>query len=69
MSHCNMGNGNKVVTPNIVVLSSNEIGNSNGVRAVNSVTSKTLAVNSSTLPHRDVHKHAWTSRATRWITF
>jgi hypothetical protein len=37
-----------------------EASNDNGVRVVNFATSKNLIV-SSTFPHRDIHKHTWTS--------
>jgi hypothetical protein len=33
----------------------------NGVRVVNFATSKNLIVKSTTFPHRDIHKHTWTS--------
>jgi hypothetical protein len=33
----------------------------NGVRVVNFATSKNLIVESTTFPHRDIHKHNWTS--------
>jgi exonuclease III len=33
----------------------------NGVRVVTFVTSKNLIVKSVTFPHRDIHKHTWTS--------
>jgi endonuclease/exonuclease/phosphatase family metal-dependent hydrolase len=35
--------------------------NDNGVRVVNFATSKNLIVKSTTFPHRDIHKHTWTS--------
>jgi hypothetical protein len=35
--------------------------NDNGVRVVNFVTSKNLIVNSTTFPHRNIHKHTLTS--------
>jgi hypothetical protein len=38
-----------------------EVSNDNGVRVVNSETSKHLIVKSTTFPHRDIHKHIWTS--------
>jgi hypothetical protein len=38
-----------------------EASNDNGVRVVNFSTSKTLIVKSITFPHRDIHKHTWTS--------
>ena len=33
----------------------------NGVRIVNFATSKNLVVKSTMFPHRDIHKHTWTS--------
>jgi hypothetical protein len=38
-----------------------EASNDNGVRVVNFATSKNLIVKSATFPHRDIHKHTWTS--------
>jgi endonuclease/exonuclease/phosphatase family metal-dependent hydrolase len=38
-----------------------EASNDNGVRVVNFSTSKNLIVKSTTFPHRDIHKHTWTS--------
>jgi exonuclease III len=38
-----------------------ETSNDNGVRVVNFATSKNLIVKSPTFPHRDIHKHTWTS--------
>jgi hypothetical protein len=38
-----------------------EANNDNGVRVVNFATSKNLIVKSATFPHRDIHKHTWTS--------
>jgi endonuclease/exonuclease/phosphatase family metal-dependent hydrolase len=38
-----------------------EASNDNGVRVVNFTTSKNLIVKSTTRPHRDIHKHTWTS--------
>jgi hypothetical protein len=38
-----------------------EASNDNGVRVVNFATSKHLIVTSTTFPHRDIHKHTWTS--------
>ena len=35
--------------------------NDNGVRIVNFATSENLVVKSTMFPHRDVHKHPWTS--------
>jgi hypothetical protein len=38
-----------------------EASSDNGVRVVNFATSKNLNVKSTTFPHRDIHKHTWTS--------
>jgi endonuclease/exonuclease/phosphatase family metal-dependent hydrolase len=38
-----------------------ETSNDNGVRVVNFATWKNLIVKSTTCPHRDIHKHTWTS--------
>jgi hypothetical protein len=38
-----------------------EVSNDNGVRVVNSATSKNLLVESTMFPHCDIHKHTWTS--------
>jgi hypothetical protein len=38
-----------------------ETSNDNGVRVVNFATLKNLIVKSTTFPHHDIHKHAWTS--------
>jgi endonuclease/exonuclease/phosphatase family metal-dependent hydrolase len=35
--------------------------NNNGVRAVNFATLKNLVVKSTMFPHRNIHKHTWTS--------
>ena len=35
--------------------------NDNGVRIVNFATSKNLVVKNTMFPHRDIHKHTWTS--------
>jgi hypothetical protein len=35
--------------------------NDNGVTVVNFATSKNVIVKSTTFPHRDIHKHTWTS--------
>ena len=35
--------------------------NYNGVRILNLATSKNLVVKSTMFPHRDIHKHTWTS--------
>jgi len=33
----------------------------NGIKIVNFATSKSLAVNSTMFPHRNIHKYTWTS--------
>jgi hypothetical protein len=38
-----------------------EVNNNNGVRLVNFETSKNLIVKNTTFPHRNIHKHTWTS--------
>jgi hypothetical protein len=38
-----------------------EASNDNEVRVVNFATPKNLIVKSTTFPHRDIHKHTWTS--------
>jgi hypothetical protein len=38
-----------------------EASNDNGARVVNFATSKNLIFKSTTFPHRDIHKHTWTS--------
>jgi hypothetical protein len=38
-----------------------EASNDNGVRVVNFATWNNLIVQSTTFPHRDIHKHTWTS--------
>jgi exonuclease III len=38
-----------------------EASNDNGVRVINFGTSKNLIVKSTTFPHRNIHKHIWTS--------
>ena len=35
--------------------------NDNGIRIVNFAKSKNLVVKSTMFPHRDIHKHTWTS--------
>jgi hypothetical protein len=37
----------------------NEISNDNGVRAINSATSKNLRVKSAMFPHRNIYKYIW----------
>jgi hypothetical protein len=39
----------------------NEISNDNGVRLVNSATSKNLRVKSTMFPHHSIRKYSWTS--------
>jgi hypothetical protein len=39
----------------------NEIRNNSGVRVLNFATSKNLVVKSTMFPHRNIHKHTWTS--------
>jgi hypothetical protein len=39
----------------------NEVSNASKVRVVNFVTSKNLVVISTMFPHRNIHKHTWTS--------
>ena len=38
-----------------------QVSNDNGVRIVNSATSKNLVVKSTMFPHRNIHKCTWTS--------
>jgi hypothetical protein len=38
-----------------------EATNNNGFKVVNFATSKNLIVQSTTFPHRYIHKHTWTS--------
>jgi hypothetical protein len=38
-----------------------EVSNDNGVTVESFATSKNLIVTSTTFPHRDMHKHTWTS--------
>jgi hypothetical protein len=38
-----------------------EASNDNGVRVVNFATSKNIIVKSTIFPHRNIHKHTWTS--------
>jgi hypothetical protein len=38
-----------------------EVSNDNELRVVNFATSKDLIIKSTTFPHRDIHKHTWTS--------
>jgi hypothetical protein len=38
-----------------------KVSNDNGTTVVNSEASKHLIVKSTTFPHRNIHKHTWTS--------
>ena len=55
-----MGREN-IFKPTIGNESLHQDSNDNGIRIVNFATSKNLAVKSTTFPHRDIHKHTWTS--------
>jgi hypothetical protein len=50
-----------IFKPTIGKESLHEISNNNGVRLVNFVTSKNLIIKSTMFPHRNIHKHNWTS--------
>jgi hypothetical protein len=50
-----------IFKPIIVSESIHEASNDNGIRVVNFATSRNLILKSSTFPHRDIHKHTWTS--------
>jgi hypothetical protein len=50
-----------IFKPTIGNVSFHENSNDNGVRAVNSATSKNLVVKSTMFPHRRIHKHSRTS--------
>jgi exonuclease III len=50
-----------IFKPIICNKSLHEASNDNGVRVVNFATSKNLIVKSTIFPHRDIHKHTWTS--------
>ena len=50
-----------ICKPTIRNESPHQDGNNNGVRTVNFATSKNLVVKSIMFPHRDIHKHTWTS--------
>jgi exonuclease III len=50
-----------IINPLIGNDSLHEANNDNGVSVVNFATSKHLIVKSTTFPHRDIHKHTWTS--------
>jgi hypothetical protein len=48
-----------IFKPKIKSESLHEISNDNGVRAVNSATSKNLRVKNTMFPHRNIHKYTW----------
>jgi hypothetical protein len=50
-----------IFKPTIWNESLHQTSNYNGVRAVNVATSKNLFVKSTMFPHRNIHKHTWTS--------
>jgi hypothetical protein len=50
-----------IFKPVIGIESLHEASNDNGVRVVNFATLKNLIVKSTTFPHRNIHKHTWTS--------
>jgi hypothetical protein len=50
-----------ILKPTIGNESLHEISNDNGVGVVNFATSKTLTVKTTMFPHRNIHKHTWTS--------
>jgi endonuclease/exonuclease/phosphatase family metal-dependent hydrolase len=50
-----------IIKPIIGNESLHEASNDNSVRVVNFATSKNPVVKSTTFPHRDIHKHTWTS--------
>jgi hypothetical protein len=62
-----------IFKPTIGNESLHEISNDNGVRILNFATSKNLGVKSTMFPHREIHKHTWSTpegtHATRLITF
>jgi endonuclease/exonuclease/phosphatase family metal-dependent hydrolase len=47
--------------PTIGIESLHEYSYDNGVRVVNFATSQNLVVKSTMFPHRNIHKHTWTS--------
>ena len=55
-----MGREN-IFKPTIGQQSLHQDSNDNGVRLVNFATSKNLVVKSTMFPHRNIHKHTWTS--------
>ena len=50
-----------ILKPTIGQDSLHQDSNDNGVRLVNFATSKNLVVKSTMFPHRNIHKHTWTS--------
>jgi endonuclease/exonuclease/phosphatase family metal-dependent hydrolase len=50
-----------IFKPTIVKESLHADNNDNGVRVVNSATSKNIVVKSTMFPHRNIHKYTWTS--------
>jgi hypothetical protein len=50
-----------IFKPTIGNESVHEICNDNGFRLVDFITAENLRVKSTTFPHRNVHKHNWTS--------
>jgi hypothetical protein len=50
-----------IFKPTIENESLHKISNDNGVRLVNSATSKNLRVKSTIFPHRNIYKYSWTS--------
>jgi hypothetical protein len=50
-----------ILKPIIGNESLHEASNDNGVRVVNFATSKNLIVKITTISHRDIHNHTWTS--------
>jgi hypothetical protein len=53
--------GEEIFKPTIWNDSLHEISNDNGVRSLNFATSKNLRAKSTMFPHRNIHKHTWTS--------
>ena len=50
-----------ILKPTIENESLHQDSNDNGVRIANFATSKNLVLKNMMFPHRDIHKHAWTS--------
>jgi len=50
-----------IFKPTIGNESLHQDGSDNGVRIVKSATSKILVAESTMFPHRNIHKHTWTS--------